>query len=245
MLSPFRVSLKIRGPYIPPTFMPLLDGLLWGAAARVLGRPPQAEEVPLRQTDGIYHASAMVAPPGLDVAGKATFRQNILRDDAETLPASLLSARGDGDISKLRDGVRDRGAFKPKQNIYPTLLPHPDAIDIVDGWPVWSVHFFGVGDAERTAWLLRQLPGIGRKAARGYGALDGGTDAVTVRPAEDFSWLRSGRPMRPLPVVVWRGLAGADPDWPVTSAAVAPPYGEAPRVSCVAPDGFCLAEEAA
>lgn len=237
-VSPFKVTLKIRGPYIPPTHMPLLDGLLWGAVVRAFGRLPEPEDIPLAQSHGVYRASAMVVPRGLDVAGETIFYRNILRGDRELLPVEMLSAKGEG-INELRKGDAKRGRFKPMVNQYPLLMPHPDDIDASE-WAVWPVHFFGVGDPDRVAWFLRHLPGIGRKAARGFGTIDSSTDAVRVEETPDWSWIHEGRPMRPIPLDVWRQLPGADLTWPTMTAAVAPPYGMPTRTVCVAPDGYCV-----
>lgn len=237
--GPFRITLRIKAPYIPPAHIPTLDGLVWGAAVRVFGRPPLGDEIPLVLDTGVYRASSMVVPGGLHDAGQVPWYRSIVRDGA-AIPLPLLPDRGDKDLTALRDS---KGPFKNLISAYPSMLPPASFMD--DG--SWVVHFFGVGDGERTAWLLRHLPGIGRKASRGYGTLDVSGDAITVCPSQDYSWVCRGRPMRPLPTSLWSRLPDADQSWlaTATSGAVAPPYGLAgavDRVPCVSPDSSYLPE---
>ncbi len=237
---PFLASLRIRGGYIPPTFPPLLDGLLWGGFLRAMGRAPERDEIPLAfdSHHGVYHGSAMIVPRGLDVVGHTFFRSSIARD-ADAIPEDVLQEKG-SDITKFRkpgkDGKR-KGAYKPSQNEYPVLLPHPDVVED-EGELTWNAYFYGVGIIDAVVWLLRNLPGIGRKAARGYGSIE---HVSAHSCSQDRSWIHGARPMRPLPPALWRELGGAErtPSYQV----IAPPYGLSDdRVACVAPGGYCISD---
>ena len=181
----------------------------------------------------------MVVPHGLDVMGRQTWVRSIARDIHQVPVRWVIKPDGDyyGEMGLYQVG---RGTFKNALHTYPRLLPPPG--DITDGR--WDVYFYGVGDIDTIAGLLRVLPGLGRKAARGYGAIDQAPDAIRVEAeSEDASWIKRGRPMRPLPAGLWAGLQGATPDWPTSLAPVRHPYHNAPAEPCVAPDGYCVVEE--
>lgn len=234
---PFRLTVRLCSPIIPTAFIPLLDGLLWGAWVRATGQAPSESELPLARSDGVYRASGMIVACGLEPVDTISWTQSIARDAEEVPPAFLAHSA----CGHLRAGEVSKGAFKNASSEYTMMLPHPNKIGPSGGW---YVHFFGVGDGARCASLLRHLPGIGRKASRGFGTISRDTDAVVAHPiGEDCSWIRDGRPMRPLPVTTWRNLPGANQDWPSIIAAVAPPYGTPRRIRCVAPDGYCLSAE--
>ena len=82
--------------------------------------------------------------------------------------------------------------------------------------------------------LLHRLPGIGKKAARGYGAI---TD-VDVDPVDhDLSLMRNGLPMRPIPVDLWDRMGGRTLPVRMARAMVCDGNPDEHEVPCVAPMG--------
>lgn len=59
--------------------------------------------------------------------------------------------------------------------------------------------WYAVGDGAAVERLLRLVPGVGKKTGMGFGAL---VDGFTVEPwGEDWSEVRDGVPMRPIPLL--------------------------------------------
>lgn len=227
--SPLMVTLTIGSSYIPPKKPPTLDALLFGAL-RLLH--PDTENlvdlIPLQHTDGVFHASCMMCDP-LFPGGQVSFIQSINNERREdAIPAPLFNARlysGLGvSVSELRNGGSQRGTFCPRVDKYPLL--HRGS--------VWKVGFFGCGDAPAVESLLRYLPGIGRKARRGYGSIvDVDVDAVE----EDYSLMRDGLPMRPIPTALWHQLGGSPQATCVARARLSMGNPDNHEEPCVAPSG--------
>lgn len=198
--QPFKVTLYIGSPYIPPKVAPTLDGLLWGAVRLEL---PDCDDVaahiPLQQTDGVFHGSRMMCDP-LFPDRPVTFFQSINNERREeTIQEAWLDTRlykgSCVDISKLRKGDSGRGTFSVKMDNYAPLYRGQ----------YWEARFYGCGDPERVESLLRVLPGIGRKAARGYGSI---VDVDVEVIDQDLSLIRDGKPMRPIPKSLWDSIGG-------------------------------------
>lgn len=198
--QPFLVTLTIGTPYIPPKVAPTLDALLWGA---VRLKYPDCEDVaqriPLQSTDGVFHGSRMLCDPLFPI-GPVLFFQSINNERREDdLPNGWLDTRAykgtPVDVSKIRNGDSSRGSFSVKMDSYTPF----------GRGALWKAGFYGCGDMTMTESLLRVLPGIGRKAARGYGAI---VDVDMEPVDEDCSLIRDGKPMRPIPEPLWRQIGG-------------------------------------
>lgn len=140
------------------------------------------EQLPLKRTEGIWHASAVQ----LDV--------NTVVDNE----SFLMSLRGESDHNTdafLPNTRRDYRKINQKRRPWKTHL------DQVVTYHAPCVRFFCVGDAERISTLLSVLPGLGKKVAHGNGEID----AITITEAdEDYSWCGpEGQVMRPVPKTVW------------------------------------------
>lgn len=229
--QPFLVTLTIGTPYIPPKVEPTLDGLLWGA---VRLENPDCEDVashlPLRMTDGVFHGSRMMCDP-LFPERPVTFFQSINSERREDgLHAAWLDTRiykGSAvDVSNIRNGDGGRGTFSVKMNDYTPF----------GRGACWKVGFYGCGDIARVKSLLRLLPGIGRKAARGYGALvDDGVDIDIMET--DWSLMRDGKPMRPIPEQLWSTLGGSPLPLRMARAEMRNGQPDDYEVLCVTPAG--------
>ena len=229
--QPFLVTLTIGTPYIPPKVAPTLDGLLWGAAG--LESPDCediAERIPLKKTDGVFHGSRMMCDP-LFPERPVSFFQSINNERREDdLPEFWMDARAykgsSVDVSKLRNGDPGRGTFSVKMDGYTPFSRGSS----------WKVGFYGCGDIARVESLLRTPPGIGRKAARGYGSIV--ADGVDVTPVDqDWSLMRDGSPMRPIPEKLWRDLGGLPLPLKMARAEMCAGHPDDHEVLCVTPAG--------
>lgn len=227
--SPFLVTLTIGSAYIQPKKPPTLDALLLGALRLVF---PYSEDVsaliPLQKTDGVFHGSCMICDP-LFSGYYVKFFQSINNERKEqTINGDWLDTRIykglDVDVSKLRKGDSGRGAFSTKMDDY--TLYHRGSF--------WKAGFFGCGDLSQVKSLLHKLPGIGRKAARGYGAIFD----VDVDPVDtDYSLIRDGKPMRPIPENLWVRMGGSPLPLRMARAEIHIGNPDEHEVLCVAPTG--------
>ncbi len=235
---PFRVILNLKSPYIPSNTTPTLDGVLWGALSRRLGQPASEavplDEIPLTRSHGVFHGSrAAIAEPLAAGNHTVSFFRSFFRE-RDQMPEFFFDTKTgwpenvkDG-IAKVRTGDIARGIFKPAKNDYPLLYRSDFSRDPI----LLVVAFFGHGDPERVRTLLRFLPGIGRKVHQGYGLIE----SVRIDPIEqDYSLIRNGQPMRPIPVEGWTALGG-DPALRPRPMRVMPPYLGSTDVMAIAPD---------
>ncbi|CDQ10638.1 conserved protein of unknown function [Acidithiobacillus ferrivorans] len=223
------MTLNIGTPYIPPKVAPTLDGLLWGAARLEFPECEDAtEHIPLQRTEGVFHGSHMMCDP-LFPERTVTFFQSINNErEEDAIHESWLDTRlykgADVDVSKLRNGDSGRGTFSVKMDSYTPF----------GRGRFWKAGFFGCGDMSRVESLLRILPGIGRKAARGYGAIAD----VDVDPVErDCSLMREGKPMRPIPEKLWSSLGGTPLPLRMARAEMRAGHPDDHEVLCVTPGG--------
>lgn len=227
--QPFLVTLRIGTPYIPPKVAPTLDALLWGAVQ--MGYPECeniAERIPLKKTDGVFHGSRMICDPLFPEPSVSFFQSinNERKEDclAEAWMDTHIYKDSGVDISKLRNGDAGRGTFSVNMNSYP----------VRSRGSVWKVGFYGCGDVKRVEFLLQLLPGIGRKTSRGYGAIQ----EVEVEPVEeDRSLMRDGKPMRPIPELLWAHLGGVRLPLQMARAEMHSGQPDHYEVLCVTPTG--------
>ena len=196
------------------TFDALLAALLFD---RDGGRWQDAHQrIPLRQTDGLYHASAAILEGGVR-AGKVGF-------------SASLRARHDLDpglIKKGKDGVRlhrkldekRRRAFGNVFNTYSAITAR-------------AVSWYCEGDVEAIKDLLHDARFIGKRRASGFGEIVEGQRRIETGVALDGLVDENGKPMRPIPVEMFTG----DRSLPIVDAAWRPPYWHpANRAPCYAP----------
>lgn len=198
--QPFLVTLTIGSAYLPPKAMPTLDAILWSAVKRVSeGEDDMTSCMPLCRTERVFHGSGMLCEPMFPVL-PVKFFQSICneRKEDDLLPQWLDTRLYKGssvDVGKIKSGISGKGTFSVKTDGYTAL----------SRGKLWKVGFYGCGDMRRVESLLHLLPGIGRKASRGYGAI---TD-IEVEPKDhDFSMMRDGLPMRPIPIEIWERMGG-------------------------------------
>lgn len=227
--KPFQVRLTIGTPYLPPKAIPTLDALLWGAIG--LASPECediAERIPLKKTDHIFHGSCMICDP-LFPDRPIDFFQSInneRREDAliSTWLDNRLYAGTDVDVRFIRNGDAGRGTFSTTTDRYTPFSRGQR----------WTVGFYGCGDLYRVESLLRRLPGMGRKASRGYGAIV----EVDIEPVEkDYALIKDGKPMRPIPEKLWAKLGGAPLPLKMARAELHRDNPDNRETWCVAPGG--------
>lgn len=214
----FRIKLALATP-ISLSAPLTLDALLSAAVANATGLEGEATipHIPLEQKDGIFQGSALFLHPRYrhDVVGRVM----ALRSERD-LSIQLFRPNGKQYVNVQTDKAKK---YANKLSAYP-------------GYRATEVYFYGVGDAERTAYLIANfIPGIGKRATGGAGEI---LSVSVSETEEDYSWrLPNGTPARPLPVEVWRA-AGGDATAPTMPLAVRLPYWETPKVESVFPAGL-------
>ena len=176
---PFLVEAKLDSPVIisPEAYL-TLDSLL-SASCQMFG--DDDKDLPLLQTDGLYHASAGILV-GNPISSEAPFISRMtLRDYADTriLPNNITKKRSNLLIKPK--------AFpdKPRLDRYP-LYHYPRMI------------WFGCGDPDKTLAILSRLPGIGKRCNSGYGQI--GSLSILPLPYDFSIKLPDETPARPIPV---------------------------------------------
>jgi hypothetical protein len=230
--EPFLCTITVTGIYVPPKKLPTLDALLWGAARLATENDiPDLLDIPLKMTDGVFHGSSMLCDPMFSVS-PVRFFQSIYneRQEDDLSPAWLdtkLYKNSSVGVHDLKSGTTVRGTFSVKENEYAALSRGKS----------WEVGFYGCGDLNLVESMLHLLPGIGKKASRGYGAITG----VNVKPEDqDLSMMREGLPMRPIPVELWDRLSGRPLPTRKARAVVCDGNPDDHEVWCVTPNGARL-----
>lgn len=209
----FTVTAIMRAPMVLNGGFLTLDALLAGLAYMRTGDARRAEaEVPLRQTDGLFHASAAIMDP---LARRPVSIVASLHARHKLDPA-LLKRNPEGAIHR-RIGLENRQKFGLVLNTY--LLVETD-----------EVTWYAEGDRDAVMAELEAQPVfLGSRRAGGYGEVEkweideGDFDGITG-PV--------GEPLRPVPVDVF----GGDRSGVRKDCAWRPPYWHpANRAVCFAP----------
>jgi len=179
-----------------------IGDLYWSLPSR---RPLDLEvPLPLARTGGMWHASVSQFPQGSPDWHSTTVYK---RFDVQNSDLIREDRRKKINTSS--------GEFRG----YMMSLPYR---------PVRSVTFFGRGDYEQIRGLLSSVTNLGKKAAYGYGEVQ---RAEIKRTREDWSLVRDGVAMRPIPTRLLE-------EWD-DSVLVAwrPPYWDKRNVEPCAPPG--------
>lgn len=217
--DPFKLTIEMLTPFVLGQHALTLDGLLSAAIFRATGKMNEdtIPEIPLvRESVGgfaLFHASSCHYPQRH--AYENVSRVMSLRSEHDLAPTLFAPNRRDGSYGHVD---QKRGPYKSNLDSYPAINCR-------------EVYFWGVGDGERCAQLVRHyIVGIGRRANAGAGQIG----AVNVEPDDDYSWVTlRGTPARPLPKTVWEQVS--DSPAPTMPLAVDVPYYRSPRVEAVFP----------
>lgn len=154
-----------------------LDSILSAALTAEKGSY-SPDDIPLRCIDGLFLGSAafLIEP----------------RVSMSPFLAALNPHYGDYDQDPRNKVLRVGGSDKPD-------------LDMRRSYDVRRVVWFGVGDAEACRRLIGGLPGIGKKAAHGFGEIER-VEAVALT-ADRSLVLPDGSPARPIPTSFWTTMA--------------------------------------
>jgi hypothetical protein len=191
-----------------------LDAILAAAIYDQCNDLEQAHStVPLRNTHGLFHASAAIMEP-ID-SGRISFVANMRADHA--LDPDLIMKSKDGKRLHTSVGRTRRRDFGAVMNHYGMVT-------------VPEVTWFAEGDGEAIQRLLKDVHFIGKRRASGFGEVTG----WTVEPGElDGVVGVMGEPLRPVPLELFTG----DPDSLKVDTAWKPAYWHpAHRAICYAPE---------
>jgi len=218
MNEPFKLTLEIFGA-IALKYPLTLDGLLSAAVQRMNGKTgaDTIPDIPLEREDGIFHGSALYHTRRY--RHSTVCRKLGLRGEEEMSPKNFkpFSGKGSG---------KYYGSLDLRRGPHQIRLDSYAAIETPEVW------FWGRGDAERCAEMIRcYILGLGKRANGGAGQIL----SVRVDACEDNSWvLASGFPARPIPVDLWEKIGGRQ-DAPVDYCRVDIPYPTGNPVRAVFP----------
>lgn len=207
-MNNYLIEAKLSSPIIAQGYL-TLDSLLGALAHERLG---DWSQIPVAQTDGLYHASAAIIDPFRvgEIGWAASMRWQ------HDWPVELIPQNSRGTPQAL--SAKRKREFGQVLSSYRVLYAD-------------NVRWFVRGDREKMAELLRGVDAIGKKRAQGYGRVAKWgirlveQDHSTVGPG--------GQPMRPVPHDRFTG----DHSFPVTEAAWKPAYYDpANRAACFAPN---------
>lgn len=196
---PFLVEVKLDSPMIisPEAYL-TLDSLL-SASCQLNG--DDDSNLPLLQTDGLYHASAGILV-GNPILGEAAF-------------ISRMTNRDYADPRILPNK-------KNKLVIKPTAFPDKSRLDRYTAFHYPMIIWFGCGDPERTLSLLSRFSGLGKRCNSGYGQI--GSLSILIIP-EDFSTkLPDESPARPIPVSLCQKFGIDSTTYPLDKVTYRPNY---------------------
>lgn len=203
---------ELRSPLIARGYL-TFDALLGALLFDRLGDPDAAHEaIPIRKTEGLFHASAAV--------------YDVKEVRQVSITASLRARHDLSDhlLKKNRDGTRlHRTLGETRRRDYGNVLSSYRAMETP------TVTWHCEGDLDAIGDLLADADFIGKKRTAGFGQVaswdvrDGETDGLTDA---------NGRPLRPIPVPLFTG----DRSLPVQDAAWRPAYWDpGNRAPCYAP----------
>lgn len=187
--KPFHLCVVLKTPLITNGRL-TLDAILSAARFRATADPQQAcSDLPLRNTNGVWHGSAALFEQPVRYTD-IPFVQRLHGEQDWSLELFSVSRR-----AKKGDVKIDRGGG-----------PYVARLDRHKACAVRHVHFFGCGEGQQAAQLIRHyLPGLGSKTNHGFGMIET-VRAITVN--RDSSLLdAAGYPMRPLPLPFWQGMS--------------------------------------
>lgn len=203
-----QITAVLRSPIIvgASAYM-TLDGILGAALFDRLQNVDEAHAaIPIKQTNGLFHASAIIAEP-------------IDKDRASFIAGLYPTHSLDPDlILKNKHGKLHRSFDSSLTNVMNTYR------QITAPTATWYV----VGDAEHIRDLLKTVEFIGKRRASGFGQVT----SWDIEPADTDGLTYESEPLRPIPVDLFSG----DKSLPVVDAAWRPAYWDLRnRTACYAP----------
>lgn len=215
-MKTFQLTLKLATPFFCKERL-TLDALLSAAVFNATGLMGEetAAHIPLAREDGIFKGSSYFCPNTYRHVNVG--RVMSLKSERDLSP-ELFKPQMRGD--KYGHVDQKRGEYKSNLDSYP-------------GFSAKEIYFWGVGDPEKTANLIRNfIPGIGKRCNAGAGEI---VDVLVFETDDDYSWkTERGDPARPLPVAIWEKIGGRA-DIPTTPLAISFPSWGAPCVDVVFP----------
>ncbi len=210
----FTIEADLLSPVIINTLT--LDGLLGAVLFDELQDVDKAHAaIPLRCTDGLYHASVAQAV-GLIERGKHALIAGLRA--THDLDLNLIKQTKSGQPHRQL-GLKRRGDFGNVMNGYQTLVAQ-------------SLQWHAEGDAEQVLELLQDIEFIGKKRTTGFGQVRGWRLAESEL---DGIADAQGQPLRPVPLAMWQG----DPNAIRADAAWRPAYWVPQhRALCAVPKGI-------
>ena len=221
MGTPFKLIIKLATPFVMSRPRTTLDSLLSAAVFRETGLTgaDTIPHIPLEREDGIFKGSCAF------VSG-AYSHATVQR---------IMNLRGLADMTDEHFAPQSRGKIKRYLAVTTQRGPYKANMSNYAGIDARTVVFFGKGDPDRVAEMIRtNIPGLGRRANAGAGEI---LDVNCVKmPAErDCSWVMpNGTPARPLPLEVWNRISGHR-KVPVAELTVQVPYWSGHLVQAVYP----------
>jgi hypothetical protein len=206
-MDKIKVTAHLLAPIVTGGGYMTLDGLLAALLFDQLGGVEEAHAaIPIRQHDGLLHASAAIMEP---IRDRVTFIA-ALRPDHSIDPDLILKNKH-GHIHRKFDT-----SLTNVMNSY-AMLTAPTA--------TW----YAEGDAELIEKLLTPVQFIGKRRASGFGRVS----RWQIEPDElDGIEGPFGEPLRPVPVAMFKG----DTSHPIVDAAWRPAYwNPLHRTACYAP----------
>lgn len=202
-----KVTAHLLAPVVTGGGYMTLDGLL---AALLFDELQEVEAahaaVPVRQTDGLFHASAAIMEASREhVSFIAALRPG------HSIDPDLILKNKHGQVHRKFDT-----SLTNVMNSY-ALLSAP------------TVTWYAEGDADRISRLLVPVSFIGKRRASGFGRVS----RWEIEP-DDLDGIEGpfGEPLRPVPVAMFKG----DTSHPVVDAAWRPAYwNPLHRTACYAP----------
>lgn len=187
-MKPVRILLTIASPIELPKFPIHLDALLYWALHELGMDSKKLDEI-LKQTDGIYHASALrnirtPTTPLVAATNSHVTTSNWPEYDG-ALMEKYLSRKGVEKLREVKKILLKTGTYRRKVSIQNALK-------------VAQVEFHAVGNPELIQWLLESLGFIGLANKQGFGEIS----SVWIEEIEhDLSWFdEEGKLARILPV---------------------------------------------
>ena len=195
----FTIQTDLCAPAIISTLT--LDGLLGAILFDELNDIDKAHAaIPLRCTDGLYHASVALTV-GPTEAGKHALIAGLRA--AHDLDLNLIK-QGKGGQPHRFIGLTRRSDFGNVMNGYTTIM-------------ATALQWHAEGDPDQVLELLQEVEFIGKKRTAGFGQVRGwrllasDLDGITAK---------DGQPLRPVPLEMWQG----DPSAVRADAAWRPAY---------------------
>lgn len=205
----FKVKVSLATPVIASGWL-TLDSILAALIYRKTGSIEAAHrDIPLMNTDGLWHGSAAIF--SIPLFGETVIKRGF----------SMWDLESDMWLTKptVRRSVDQKtGPYKASVNHYKTINAP-------------SLSWLGSGDLGAVEALLQGLDSVGKKTGSGYGKISG-IELIDV--GEDFSIAIDERPMRQVPIEIWRSMGHGEPEY-TRIETWKPAYFEGEAVECAVP----------